>query len=135
MKENWRKVQRITEIKNQDALAASSGQKFKSFSSKKNNSKCNNYYQRGHWIKLCKKWIADGRSHKPSHSNTSKGNNTAVNVTLLFVDDEIFSAKISTDDLFIDNGASKHLTNNNCCFISFQSFEILIASQWQMEEA
>ena len=43
-------------------------------------------------------------------------------MTLLAVDDEVFSAETSTDDWFINNEASKHETNNNSCFINFQNF-------------
>ena len=63
-------------------------------------------HQRGHWLKTCKKWIADGKPPKPSHPNSIKGNNTAINMTLLAVDDEVFSAEKSAEEWFIDYGAS-----------------------------
>ena len=40
------------------------------------------------------------------------------------VDEEMFSAEISAEEWFIDNGASKHVTNSNHYFIDFEKFEI-----------
>lgn len=121
-----RKDTNIIEISDQEALIANSDCKQKSFPSK--NNKCNYCHQRGHWVKSCKKWIADGRPPKPSGSNTrtSKGgkNNATANMTLLAVDEEIFSAETNSDDWFIDNGASRHVTNNSNCFVDFEKFEL-----------
>lgn len=123
-----KKDRNMDETVDQEALIASSEQKQKPFPSKRSNNKCNYCHQRGHWVKTCKKWIADGKPPKPSISNTwtSKGgkNNASANMTLLAVDEQIFSAEINSDDWFIDNGASKHVTNNCHCFVDFEKFEL-----------
>lgn len=109
-----------------EALMANSEFKQKLVSNKKS-SKCNYCNQKGHWVKTCKKWIADGRPPKPNGSNngTNRGgkNSAAANMTLLAVDEEIFSAETNSDDWFIDNGASRHVTKNSQYFANFEKFE------------
>lgn len=45
-------------------------------------------------------------------------------MTFLHVDEGIFSAEASSDDYwFIDDGASKHVTNNCHCFDDFEKID------------
>ncbi|KFM59342.1 Retrovirus-related Pol polyprotein from transposon TNT 1-94, partial [Stegodyphus mimosarum] len=122
-----RKDPNFLESLDQEALIANSEFKRKSSINKKNNGKCNYCHQRGHWVRTCKKWIADGKPPKPSpRTGPNKGtkNIVAANMTLLAVDEAIFSAETNSDDWFIDNGASKHVVNNSHYFIDFERFKL-----------
>lgn len=108
----------------QEALAVKPfRQKQKYTSIKKQVGKCNYCHQSGHWVKSCAKWISDG---KPPKSNQSK-NGAEANVTLFAVHQEALSTEEKTEEnsneWFIDNGASKHVTKNCHYFTDFQKFE------------
>lgn len=111
----------------QEALIANSEVKRKTDASKKNYSKCNYCHQKGHWVRTCRKWIADGKPPKQvSHTVPSKEkkNNLAVNMALLAEDEEIYCAEANSNDWYIDNGSSRHIVNNDRYFSSFEKFEL-----------
>lgn len=94
---------------------------------KKKNVKCYYCHQKGHWVKSCSKWIADGRPPKPTSDSkklASKDTScTASFLGLLSVDVEVFSSQINSDVWYIDNGASRHITMSNKNFVKFEQFE------------
>ncbi|KFM58020.1 Retrovirus-related Pol polyprotein from transposon TNT 1-94, partial [Stegodyphus mimosarum] len=92
-----RKDPNFLESLDQEALIANSEFKRKSSINKKNNGK----------------W-----------PNKGAKNIVAANMTLLAVDEAVFSAETNSDDWFIDNGASKHVFNNSHYFIDFEKFKL-----------
>ena len=112
--------------KDQEALIAYSN---KSFSKREKYDTCHYCHKKGHWIKRCRKWIADGKPRKPNSTNTetgdrSKKTNASANMTLFAVHEEVFATETNSDNWFIDNGASRHVTNNSHYFINFEKFEV-----------
>lgn len=88
------------------------------------NSKCAYCHRKGHWVKTCKKWIADGRPPKASASHSRDGGSrVAANYTLVALDEEVNSSESGSEDWFIDNGASKHVTNSTQYFFDFEKFQ------------
>lgn len=87
--------------------------------------KGNCYYckQPGHWIKRCKKWIADGRPPKNAVKKREEDKTVVTNVTLLSVCSEACTTELDEDNWWIDNGATKHVTNCLDYFVSFEIFK------------
>lgn len=89
------------------------------------NSKCAYCHLKGHWVKTCKKWIADGKPPKSSSSHSRDGRHKgAANFTLVALDEEVNSSESGSDAWFIDNGASKHVTNSTQYFVDFENFKV-----------
>lgn len=89
--------------------------KIKNASSKKD-SICHYCKKKGHWIKECRKWIADG---KPSKSQQVKNH---THVALHAMSNEVNIADSSLEWWF-DNGATKHVTNSDKYFVEYEEFE------------
>lgn len=88
---------------------------------------CNYCGLNGHWIKSCSKWIADGRPPKKSANPQSKPNNSQGNVlsldmTVTCLSKESFPSEGETNTFWIDNGATKHVTNSLAYFTDFEKF-------------
>lgn len=95
---------------------------------KKTNAKkddvCNYCQKKGHWIRECYKWLKDGKPKKKEESNvviSSRHDGTDENVIALSVceNDNI----MKRDSWWVDNGATKHITNRLDYFFTFQKFE------------
>lgn len=109
----------------------SSGQEALVFDSSKNTSQtgnstetkkkkkliCNYCKKPNHTIKICRKWIADGR---PPKQNNKHDNNT--NMVLLTVTSTVMSSECRTNDWYVDNGATSHVSNDRSSFRNFQPF-------------
>ncbi|XP_073821575.1 uncharacterized protein [Musca autumnalis] len=89
--------------------------KSKNVSTKKD-SICHYCKKKGHWIKECRKWIADG---KPSKSQPVKNH---THVALHAMSNEVNIADSSLEWWF-DNGATKHVTNSDKYFVKYEEFE------------
>jgi hypothetical protein len=82
---------------------------------------------KGHWIKGCPKWIADG---KPSKSGVSKSKSKSSNCsfvetatsTLMPVSEEAYWSEPDPTVWWVDNGATRHITNCPDYFVGFEKF-------------
>lgn len=70
-----------------------------------------------HTIKVCRKWIADGKPPKPDEKSEKASNMILCTVTL-----PVMNAERSADDWYVDNGATNHISSDRKCFKSFQPF-------------
>jgi transposase InsO family protein len=93
-------------------------EKKKSKKSKENNI-CNYCKKKGHWVKKCYKWIADGRPQK----NAPQSNSLDTNIALYVISEDILQVETNSSGWWIDNGATKHVTNCPDLFIEFQEFQ------------
>jgi transposase InsO family protein len=93
-------------------------EKKKSKKSKKNDI-CNYCKKKGHWVKTCYKWIADGRPQK----NAPQSNSLDTNIALYVISEDILQVETNSSGWWIDNGATKHVTNCPDLFIEFQEFQ------------
>ena len=90
------------------------------YRSKKNDT-CNYCKRKGHWIKDCRKWIADGRPAKNKIS--AKQVSESANIALMSVSEEACSTEIRSTSFWIDNGATRHVTNCSTFFIDFEKLD------------
>lgn len=111
------------DVHNQEALEAKASRTGAAFKSKKHIGKCNYCHQSGHWVKSCRKWIADGRPPKPNQNDRITRKDGTANMSLLAVHEDVFSSEEKCYDWFVDNGASKHITNNSNYFTAFEKFK------------
>ncbi|XP_073844137.1 uncharacterized protein [Musca autumnalis] len=103
-------------VEGQEALVINEKySKSKNVSTKKD-SICHYCKKKGHWIKECRKWIADG---KPSKSQPVKNH---THVALHAMSNEVNIADSSLEWWF-DNGATKHVTNSDKYFVKYEEFE------------
>lgn len=124
------KTDMTSKLAQQDALvAATARQKYSSDKSKdfKNKKKtignCNYCHVAGHWVKQCRKWIADGRPAKDATTVSTKQNRDGTSVACISTCGEAFVTQ--TDNRwFIDNGATKHITNSPENFVTFEKFTV-----------
>lgn len=90
---------------------------------------CHYCLKPGHWVRQCKKWIADGRPPPPSKKSavsnvsTSASSNVVKTIALVSIDNLVLASEAKNDDWWIDNGATKHVTNRFDWFSSFRKFE------------
>jgi transposase InsO family protein len=89
---------------------------------------CNYCSQPGHWIKSCSKWIADGRPKRgqvPAAAATSISarNSSSTNVVLTVYAD-ILSAETVSGEWYVDDGATRHVTNQHDIFVNFEQFKV-----------
>lgn len=82
------------------------------------NDTCNYCKKKGHWVSTCQKWIADGRPKK----NAPQSNAVDISVALCSISEDIFQVETSSSGWWIDNGATKHVTNCPDLFVEFQEF-------------
>jgi hypothetical protein len=85
----------------------------------KENDICNYCKKKGHWVKTCYKWIADGRPQK----NAPQSNSLDTNIALYVISEDILQVESYSSGWWIDNGATKHVTNCPDLFIEFQQFQ------------
>ncbi|XP_073817619.1 uncharacterized protein [Musca autumnalis] len=103
-------------VEGQEALVINEKySKSKNVSTKKD-SICHYCKKKGHWIKECRKWIADG---KPFKSQPVKNH---THVALHAMSNEVNIADSSLEWWF-DNGATKHVTNSDKYFVKYEEFE------------
>lgn len=114
----------------QDAIvAAIAKQRFNSDKSRdfKNKNKtisnCNYCNGAGHWVKQCSKWIADGKPAKNATTAPSKPNRDRTSIACTSTCGETFVTQ-TDDHWFIDNGATKHITNSTDNFVTFEKFTV-----------
>lgn len=117
----------------QDALVASTvKQKYSSDKSrgckhkKKPVGNCNYCHEAGHWVKQCSKWISDGRPAKNAVAGSSRINHHSETSNVALCTStcvETFIAR-TNDQWFIDNGATKHITNSPGNFVTFDKFTV-----------
>lgn len=79
---------------------------------------CNYCRKPNHTIKMCRKWIADGRPPKSSKTK-SDSNMILSSVTSTVVNTE---SSECNNDWYVDNGATSHISNDCSCFRTFQPF-------------
>ncbi|KAF2904116.1 hypothetical protein ILUMI_02069 [Ignelater luminosus] len=79
---------------------------------------CNYCKLEGHWIYQCPKWTADG---KPKRSEPAAANDASI----LLVEAEAFSVERDSATWWVNNGATKHVSNSIEYFTKFYKFESL----------
>lgn len=99
----------------QEAFAAELQKKTKK---KLQNSTCNYCKKPGHWVRQCKKWKEDGKPRKSQEASEAEG------LSLMIVEEQSMSVETINDTTWwIDNGATKHVTNNMKYFVDFEEFK------------
>lgn len=101
----------------QEALVLNEKRKNKNFANGKKDDICHYCKKKGHWIKDCRKWIADGKPSKSKQLDTSHSN-----VALHSVSNEV-NLSTSVSDWWVDNGATRHVTNAKEFFIDYEAFK------------
>ncbi|CAB0000727.1 unnamed protein product [Nesidiocoris tenuis] len=90
---------------------------------------CKYCSEKGHWLKQCSRWKADGQPPYPvrakgieMYKNSSPTvNETETKMALVSISSDVLA--VSTDDnWWFDNGATKHITNNLNFFTKFEPF-------------
>lgn len=106
----------------QALIADSSKQQFQGVSTdtrkKKKRIICNYCKKSGHVIKVCRKWIADGRPPKSAKMESD------TNMILITMNSTVINTETPScrDDWYVDNGATSHILNNLNVFRTFQPF-------------
>lgn len=108
----------------QDALVAKANIQKGNKKSFKTNVVCHYCKKKGHVIKFCRNWIANGRPPKKSEENQNQDAKVVTNVALVTICSEAYSMQVDEDNWWIDNGATKHLTNSSKYFIDFEAFKV-----------
>ena len=90
---------------------------------KSRNIICNYCKQKGHIVRNCTKWKADGRPPKPVKRKTYNNNVKAKNVSLLAEKTSVLSCETDQINWYVDNGATNHITNRKDLFQSFLPFD------------
>ncbi|GFV78446.1 uncharacterized protein TNCV_1302981 [Trichonephila clavipes] len=122
---NFTKVEDSSK-KVQEALIATKSErpkqegKYKSKSRKEDS--CNYCKRKGHWVKDCRKWISDGRPSKNKLSDT-QSNTVSANIELMSISEEVCTSETSLTSYWIDNGATRHVTNCYTYFVDFIKFD------------
>ena len=112
---------------NEEALTVKAEVNQSQWKSKRRSRKedtCNYCKKKGHWVKDCRKWQADG---KPGTRKVD-GNNQGETKALISVFKSDFNKEWS-DDWWVDNGAIRHVTNNFEYFLNFKKFESPVSIQ------
>lgn len=89
---------------------------------KRNNLICNYCKLKGHKVKDCSKWKADGKPPKPVKPKKNNGVKTK-NVSLLTVSSDVLFCENDNDNWYVDNGATNHTTNQSELFETFTPFD------------
>lgn len=101
-------------------------QKSSSESKQSNANVCNYCHKVGHWVRNCRKWIADGRPARNAGKNNHQSNSLEPEldpIGLVSIHNEVLAAESKDDDWWFDNGATRHVTNRLDWFSSFKKFE------------
>jgi hypothetical protein len=85
-------------------------------SKKKKKLICHYCKKPNHTVKVCRKWIADGRP--PKSSNPEQG----TNMTLVSITSTVMNSESSNKDWYVDNGATSHITNDKNSFRTLEPF-------------
>jgi transposase InsO family protein len=85
-------------------------------SKKKKKLICHYCKKPNHTVKVCRKWIADGRP--PKSSNPEPG----TNMTLVSITSTVMNSESSNKDWYVDNGATSHITNDKNSFRTLEPF-------------
>lgn len=80
---------------------------------------CNYCRRKGHWLKDCRKWISDGKPKK----NNSQEDCAAASAVLMSVCEEAYSVEEDSVTWWVDNGATRHVTNSSKYFTDFIKFD------------
>jgi len=87
---------------------------------------CNYCKKAGHWVRQCKKWHDDGCPKPPpkpeASSKNAQSNSVEAPIALVSIHNEVLAAELNVEDWFVDNGATRHVTNRSDWFCSFQKF-------------
>ena len=82
----------------------------------KKDDTCNYCDNKGHWLRDCKKWISDGKPQKRfDEENSTSKDATNFDYEKAYVINGDYS-----NDWWIDNGATRHISNNRRLFKSFE---------------
>lgn len=118
---NFAKTGRTHEA-DEEALMVKSGNRKNHWKSRWKSRKddcCNYCKKKGHWVKDCRKWEADGRPGvRKSGAGTCQSETKAL--ISIFKSD---SNRSWSGDWWIDNGATRHVTNNLDYFVNFKKFD------------
>ncbi|BES91891.1 Hydra magnipapillata [Nesidiocoris tenuis] len=99
-----------------DALAV---QDYRKFKTKKQDPVCKYCKAKGHTVKKCFKWKADGRPPKPAKEE----GRDRVNVVLGLANEEVYHSFGETNqDWLVDNGATYHITPSKELFSAYEPF-------------
>jgi transposase InsO family protein len=103
--------------------------KEKSTAKPKYKGMCHYCKSEGHFIKQCRKWIADGRPSKAQQQKqvmlspaegTNKHSNEALVAEMMMVDSSAFVVENDHNAWYVDNGATTHVTNRRDIFRTFE---------------
>ena len=90
----------------------------------KRNNECNYCHKPGHWVRQCRKWIADGRPARPARDSSNYGDQSNVaNIALVSIHNEVLAAEKNSDNWWVDNGATRHVTSRSDWFTTFTKFQ------------
>lgn len=120
--------------KSEALLAAKSNHKKKDIKTKPSNSNassdqgCKYCGKQGHWLRKCEQWIKDGRptkaeseaKKKGTSSNVANTSSEAKKVALLTICCNNSEVTKSDSSWWIDNGATRHITNCRDHFVDFR---------------
>lgn len=85
--------------------------------------KCNYCQAIGHRVRHCFKWIRDGKPPKSRNPQSTSSTSKSVNMVLMSIEStEIFSIVPDTENWYVDNGATSHVTNRADLFQNFKCF-------------
>ncbi|KMQ84360.1 zinc knuckle protein [Lasius niger] len=80
---------------------------------------CNYCKKSGHRVKDCKQWIADEKTSKNTAKDNAKSNAVA-SVAFMSIYAEACTVEEESSAWWIDNGATRHVTNCSHYFLDFQ---------------
>lgn len=115
----------------QEALVAKVGLNRSKFTRKpdtkrkdlKENDTCNYCKLKGHWVKDCQRWVADGKPGKAGvNQNTFKQGKHTGSSKIMYVSEEAYVCEMDPTVWWVDSGATKHITNCPAYFTEFQRF-------------
>lgn len=82
------------------------------------NLRCRYCSEKGHRIKNCRKWINDGRPKKATETSIKQ---QVQNITLMIY---TCSEERDSENWYVDNGATTHVTNKDDVFTDFEEFDL-----------
>lgn len=82
---------------------------------------CNYCKQKGHKVRQCAKWKADGRPPKPE-KESKEARDKGKNMSLMILSSQVLFCE-SDEDWYVDNGATNHITNHSEWFDTYIPFQ------------
>jgi hypothetical protein len=117
---NFTKVEGSNKVVQEALLVATKSERPKQDGKDKTKTRkgdtCNYCKRKGHWVKQCRQWISDGRPRK------RQSNEVSANIALMSVCEEACAAETSSTAYWIDNGATRHVTNCSRYFVDYIKF-------------